>query len=89
MRTMVIDGAAIPDRETLHRVLAETLAFPAWYGGNLDALFDCLTSLPEETALTVENRGALEETLGSYADIFFRVLTEAAEETGRFTVTLE
>ena len=89
MRTVVLDGAAIPDRETLHRVLAEKLNFPDWYGGNLDALFDCLTSLPEETALTVVNGGVLEETLGGYGGRFLRVLTDAAGETGRFSVTME
>ena len=89
MRTVILDGAAVSDRESLHRVLAEQLAFPEWYGGNLDALFDCLTSLPEETALTVQNGAALEETLGPYAGLFFRVLTDAAEETGRLTVTME
>lgn len=89
MRTVILDGGAIPDRETLHRVLAEEMAFPERYGENLDALFDCLTDLPEETTLTVVNGAALEEALGAYAGIFFRVLGDAAEETGRFTVTVE
>ena len=89
MRTVVLDLAGIPDRETLHRAVAEKLSFPEWYGGNLDALFDCLTSLPEETALTVQNGAALEEALGPYAGIFFRVLNDAAEETSRFAVTME
>lgn len=89
MKTVILDGAAIPDRAALHQTLAEKLDFPDWYGGNLDALFDCLTSLPEDVELTVQNGAALEEALGTYAGIFFRVLTDAAEETGRFTVTLE
>ena len=88
MRTTVLDLAGISDRETLHRVVAETLTFPPWYGENLDALFDCLTSLPEETALTVENGAALEEALGPYGKHFLRVLREAAEETARFSVTI-
>ena len=39
--------------EDLHRALAEGLHFPAWYGGNLDALHDCLTDLNEPTELIV------------------------------------
>ena len=41
--------------EAIHRQLARALEFPAWYGGNLDALYDCLTDLSESARLTVLN----------------------------------
>ena len=41
----VLDGGSVGNRETLHRVLAAGLQFPDWYGGNLDALHDCLTEI--------------------------------------------
>ena len=47
----VLDVSACETAEDLHRALAEGLHFPAWYGGNLDALHDCLTDLNEPTAL--------------------------------------
>ena len=40
MRTVILDGAALPDRAALHRRLAQALDLPAWYGRNLDALRD-------------------------------------------------
>ncbi len=49
---MIIDCALLSDAAALHRALAEALAFPDWYGNNLDALYDCLTDL-EETHLTL------------------------------------
>lgn len=41
-----IDGRAIPDKAALLARLAEALRFPAYFGGNLDALHDCLGDLP-------------------------------------------
>ena len=46
-----IDCAGIVDRKELHRLLAETLSFPHWYGHNLDALYDCLTAISTPTHL--------------------------------------
>lgn len=38
------------DRKAALRAIGRALAFPAWYGANLDALYDCLTDLPEQAA---------------------------------------
>ena len=55
MEEKIIDCSSICTKEDLHRIFRETLSFPDWYGNNLDALHDCLTSLPEETDLTLLN----------------------------------
>lgn len=85
---VILDGKQIESREMLHEQLARELAFPAWYGGNLDALFDCLTDLREETEITLCSYPALEETLGGYAGVLVRVLREAAEENPRIELRL-
>lgn len=40
-----IDLAGAEDKLTLLERTAATLDFPAWFGGNWDAWFDCLTDL--------------------------------------------
>jgi len=35
------------DKESLLRSLGRAFGFPEWYGANLDALYDCLTDLPD------------------------------------------
>jgi len=40
-----VDLGGAPDKEALLEKLAAALAFPAWFGGNWDALEDCLTDL--------------------------------------------
>ena len=80
MRIAVLDGDAISTREELHAALARELALPDWYGGNLDALYDCLTDLGEETVLRVVHREVLEEKLGPTARGLMQVLADAEAE---------
>ena len=77
---VTLNGGTVESREALHAALAAGLHFPAWYGGNLDAMHDCLTDIREETEIRVLETEALRETLGAYADRWLWVLREAAEE---------
>ena len=72
----VLDASKVADRQALHRALAEGLRFPAWYGGNLDALYDCLTAISEPVELEICHG----EALGSYAEAFRSVLEDSAAE---------
>ena len=48
-REIQFNGGA--DKKAVLRSIAQSLAFPSWFGANLDALYDCLTDLPDGTAL--------------------------------------
>ena len=80
MKFAVIDGASVTSMEDIHKTLAQQLDFPDWYGGNLDALHDCLTDLHEETEVSILHSGTLLETLGPAYVRLTRVLSDAAEE---------
>ena len=84
----VLDGARIPDRSALHRALAEGLNFPEWYGGNLDALHDCMTDISEPAEIEICNMRALEAALGGYARAFRRALTDSAAENKNLRVII-
>ena len=47
MKTVTLDCAGLDSPDAFHRALAGVMDFPPYYGKNLDALFDCLTELPE------------------------------------------
>lgn len=89
MRMAVLDGGAFSSREELHAGLAESLQLPEWYGGNLDALADCLGDLCEETELRICRSGLLRERLGDYAPRLFGLLRGQAEENSRLSVIIE
>ena len=85
----VLDGGSVGNCETLHRVLAAGLQFSDWYGGNLDALHDCLTEINQPTELVIRSSDTLETALGSYAAAFRRVLADSAAQNDALTVTWE
>lgn len=70
-------GAA--GKEVLMERVARSLAFPAWFGGNWDALEDCLTDLSWSTAaghvLLIEGGNDL---AGDERGIFIDILASAA-----------
>ena len=80
MKICVLDGEVLTDQKALHDRLAEDLGFPDWYGRNLDALYDCLTDLAEETEIRFRNEQALAEHLGNYAGAIKKVICTAVEE---------
>ena len=43
--TLFIEGSAFADAERFHDEMAFKLGLPSWYGRNLDALLDCLSSI--------------------------------------------
>lgn len=43
-------------------------------GKNLDALYDCLTDMPSELTVSLENVDCLRDALGDYADSLLLVL---------------
>lgn len=86
MIKLVIDGSVIKNKGDLHNTIKTTLSFPEWYGNNLDAMFDCLTDLSEEAAVTFVNFAMLRENLGRYADNTKKVFLNAAKENPRINV---
>lgn len=87
MKVVILDGTTSPTKEALHQHLARELAFPDWYGGNLDALFDCLTALDQEITLSLEE-AALAEALGPYAQRLGKVLSRAAEKNPKIQLNI-
>ena len=77
---VLLDGNAILNREMLHDTLASGLCLPSWYGRNLDALYDCLTDVQEETVVVLRDRGVLEEHLGGYGRRLLRLLEDVSQE---------
>ena len=70
---IILDGDRMLDRDALHAELKEKLKLPDYYGGNLDALNDCLGERAERELIVIENAGAFLEGCEGYGAKLLRV----------------
>ena len=87
--TVILDGKAMVDRVSAHSHLADRLELPTWYGRNLDALYDVLTEIGEETEIILTDPATVAEQMGKYGEALLATLQEAAEENPMLIVTLQ
>ncbi len=88
MSELRLNAKMIKTRAQLHDALIKTFDFPDWYGRNLDALYDLLTSCVK-THFILENAEFIQLNLGRYGDLLLHVLQDAAKENSGFSFTLE
>ena len=89
MKLAVLNSEGIADRKSLHDALASQLAFPDYYGANLDALHDLLSAESETTCIVIEGEAELKAALGDYYTKLIRVLDDLSEENGSFSYVIE
>lgn len=78
----MIDGTKMHTRQEAHDELARALEFPEYYGRNLDALWDMLTTTTGTAVLT--GVAGMLNALGSYGCKLLKTFYDAAEENSRF-----
>ncbi len=84
MRKLTLQCDSLGSLQELHSAMASLLSFPAYYGENFDAMFDCLTDICEPTRLEV--RDLKNSGLGAAARVFRQVLLDADESNPNFHV---
>ena len=89
MNEIRLDLTQFEDKITLHRYLKETLGFPFYYGANLDALHDELTSITTDTKLVAVFAKEPKGNMELYAPRIKRVFLDAEEENYHLTVSFE
>ena len=87
--TVILEGSRMVDRVAVHNHLVERLQLPSYYGRNLDALYDVLTELGEETTIILRDPALVAEQLGKYGEALLNAMQEAAEENPKLSITLE
>lgn len=81
---VILDCEKLFSRRPAHEYLREALGLPAYYGKNLDALFDCLTELCD-CAVVLRGREKLARS-GGYGARILRVFEDAARANPRLTL---
>lgn len=80
---LTVDLAPVRDKATLLAALARTLAFPAWFGHNWDALADCLGDMSWRPAAGYVLVLAHADALRAAAEGDFLLLLEILAETSQ------
>ena len=83
-----LSGKEMISREAAHDHLAKILELPEYYGRNLDALYDLLMEISEETELVLLDPELVVHYLGRYGEALLSTLQEAAEENPNLIIVL-
>ena len=80
MKAIIIDGKYMKTKGLAHMYLQDKLGICGYYGENLDALWDVLSSQSEPIEVKLINEYRLNESLGDYGKALIEVFKEAEEE---------
>lgn len=89
MRKIILEAKKMRNRLTVHQYLRQELGLPPYYGGNLDALYDCLTEAAEPVMVVIASKVQEAGYLGSYGRALLQVLRDAAEANDKIRVIIE
>jgi ribonuclease inhibitor len=89
MTQINLNFETIRTKEQLHAMLKTELNLPAYYGANLDALWDCLGGcIGVPVRINIRGVARLREQLGDYADQLAHVFRKAGKEMNGIEVTV-
>lgn len=86
MALVVINGTRMASRaslEAVHAHLKERFRFPAYYGKNLDALYDLLSTEDRHTLILFFDSRSLVQALGQKGDKLVETLRDVSLENHR------
>ncbi len=86
-RIISIDCNSINSKQDLHEALRRELVGVEYYGNNLDALYDALTSV-KGVHLNFENFSLLSERLGTYYDKLVKLILSATDANPELEITI-
>jgi ribonuclease inhibitor len=80
MKYVILDGKKMANVEKSHKYLKETLLLSDYYGENLDALWDELSTMGEAIHIELINVSALRNNLKTYATTLIDLFNDASNE---------
>ena len=84
MKTVELNGKRMTSEAAAQEYLFDMFDFPVYYGDDLDALYDALADIIEETHVSIINREAMENS--SYGSRLMWVFEDAAEDNENLTL---
>ncbi|MDO4719755.1 MAG: barstar family protein [Peptostreptococcaceae bacterium] len=85
---LFLDGREIASKEHLHCRIKIQLDLPDYYGENLDALWDLLSSESDELLIRLIHREDMIRSMGEYAESFLELLEDLKAENPQITLEI-
>ena len=89
MQNMILDIRSFEEKQALHQYLREQLGFDFYYGANLDALYDELTSITEPLSLTLRYPKKPKGEMARYIPRLLAVFQDAVRENYNLSVQFQ
>ena len=89
MKTILLDGKKMNTKEETHEYISKTLAFPDYYGKNLDALWDMLSTYDEPIHIVFKNTQTLKSNPDEYGNKILKVFLDAKENNDNISIEME
>jgi ribonuclease inhibitor len=86
--TLNLDGTVLKSKEELHSTISWQLALPDYYGRNLDALWDVLSTWSAPLRIEVTHTDLLKLHLADYVDALLELLHDAVAENRTITLNI-
>jgi ribonuclease inhibitor len=78
-RKILVNGKKIQDKSELHDYLIKQFNLPIYYGRNLDALWDVLSTSKNLKKITVIHASHLDRILGDYSKSLLSLFKELSD----------
>ena len=88
MKEYKIDASKFTTRRRSHVTMKKILVDCGYHGCNLDALYDVLTTLFDDTHIVIENFAVARANLGEYADVMVEVFATSKRQNPHLTVDI-
>lgn len=79
MKIVELDGRKMDSIQNTHTYLKESMELPEYYGENLDAMYDVLSDISENTFVFVLNSQQMRKSLGDYSARMEQVWEDLAQ----------
>ncbi len=86
---VTLDGSQMHDKISAHRLMQSKLGVGEYYGDNLDALYDVLSTHDRFLTVTWVNTEAMKALLGDYAEKMLHIFLLAAADNANLNVYME
>ncbi|MDD4679214.1 MAG: barstar family protein [Tissierellia bacterium] len=88
MEEIFLDGYKMISKSETHKYIKKMLNFPDYYGENLDALWDILSTKSKLISIFLLHEEKIYENLGDYGKQLIDVFQEAANSNTNIKFTL-